>query len=345
MPILTTGIKERVTTMAQQIASMKRFVQTVCSENAFWTGERVLGWMCGIGLPPVGQADQFFVWIWRGIEAVANPDDIKIEFARRLQASASDINRHLFRDRAKFLAPLEQYPGEAAANLWALMRLLDQADILGPVVRDTVRLIPQAAWLHGEKMRAIRARLVSAYPADAIEGILEAPVDGSEQLQDFAEAIAWYAKPGHTKPRREQIIRWLSLCRNRLESSIPNIDEQLILEADRFEWPSWVTSSLEPACIHIISTEGESTAYIWAPIFEEFRGRGYFEPSGETKLSNGEFVCVRGAARASIEAAGRLAEDTKCLRFRDPYVSPASKRALVENVAHQKGVRVAEPVV
>lgn len=270
--------------MNEPLEWLVKFVKTVCTTPERWTAEEVARWMCGIGLPPVGQSEQPYVWIWTGIDGADERDTWRTRFAERLGECGDKLYELLMSESPEILRGREPSPGGAVANLWSLMTLLKQPTLLGPMVRQFVARLPAAAWLNHPNLEPIRQRLLSAaifnqdsevylpswkmiaagkagetvfragYPGDGVEGLLSAPKPVKKRLDDIGAAIAEVSKLGHTKECREKMVQWLARVQEQFRSVIPNgeaeyvygdkIDEKLIWTADQYQWPDWVVSAL-----------------------------------------------------------------------------------------------------
>ncbi len=139
------------------------FVQTAL-QMPTWSGELVLGWFLGIGLPPVGRADAPYVSVWEGISNSADSADTRQRFAAKLGAAASEIRNQLVPVRSAFLQEFEAYPGQSVEGLWRLMFWLEQPDELGLFVRETVDCLSdgQMRWLESNELDYTRRCLVAA---------------------------------------------------------------------------------------------------------------------------------------------------------------------------------------
>ena len=129
--------------------SMRDFIHNKIEEKEPWNPEDVLFWMKGQGLPPVGHSEEFYIWLWRGIEQFGEEAKEKItgDFARKLAECRQGIHDILMQsERPERFEKVENYRGQVAANLWTLMALLRQPSHLGPVVDDAVARLP-GTWL------------------------------------------------------------------------------------------------------------------------------------------------------------------------------------------------------
>ncbi len=324
--------------MSEQIECMKRFVERICGtrpspdeQPIVWTGERVLSWMCGIGLPPVGRSDQAYVWFWRGIKAAADAATISRTFAQLLQTASPDINRQLFPDAAAFLAKIELYTGEAAANLWGLMRLLDQPDLLGPVVRETVQLLPSASWLQVREMKSIRERLLLVLPSAAIESILAGSDTNRDTLETFAEAIGFFTESDYTIERRQKLVKWLAAAKDKWAGHVKELKPTMIKLSDDLAWPPWATSAL-PDVFSKELTGNE--CFVWSPVFEPFRESIIASGAHEKRLCGDEVVHLRNADPDKIELMGKISSATDELRKKNPFPGMAAKREIVRHAIY-----------
>ncbi len=294
-----------------------QFVESKCATAELWTAEQVLSWMCGIDLPPVGQSELPFVWIWKGIESSSDSDALIRRFAEGLRACADEVEQHLLPHRSDVLCRIEGPPGEAASNLWSLMALLKQPDLLGAKIRSFVEHFNLLArtkhrpWLCDEQLEPIRQRLLSAaifnqdtdqfvsdwkllasgesdrtqfqagYRGDGIEGLLHAPGATLDRMQDLGQAIACFSHMGPSPERRKQIIDWLARIRERFATDVPAVDERLIQLADQHNWPRWVVRCLgeiSPIPVEHASDGKSELVYVWTRLVESLIGTTLTQP-------------------------------------------------------------------
>lgn len=359
----------------QRIRWLIDFVESRCAAVAPWTAEQVLKWMCGIGLPPVGQSELPYVWIGKGIDGSSQSGELKRRFASRILECSEEIQQHLLPQRSEWLAKLEGHPGDAATNLWSLMTLLERPDLLGPVIRRFVELYDELRnanasddppWLSLEEHRPVRQRLLSAaifnqdtdefvpdwkliacdrpcesrfqagYTGDGVEGLVRSPGTSLERLEDIGEAIACYSRLEPSLERRRQLVDWLSRIRNCFEPFIANVDEQLILIADRYEFPRWVSASLPRLFVRRGFDDTVEQCYVWAPIYAAFRNSNLGTNYSEEQLCLGEVLRLHGAKVGLIDLIERISAATDVLRLKNPFTSDAVKREIVLQAMRKK---------
>lgn len=295
-----------------------------------WGGKRVLRWMCRIGFPPLGRSDPAFVWFLRGMDppGVDTPRAVveqrHAELASRLLQVQDEINRELFvSPRPEWLEDIEEYPGQAAENLWRLMQGLNQPDAFAEWVEKMVLQLPQAPWL--EQNQSIVRMLLAICPAQLLQRLLTRGISQDVSLDTLFRVIQQFVIQPDAKKYRRDLAKWFA----EMPIKAPMQHRELIQGASDYNLPPWAASTL-PGVFFFENSSLE--CLVWTPIFLPFQEFVLNHGAEVTFFCDHQFVCVRNAPQKAVDLIGQLCELTNSLRRKNPYNSDSVNREIVLHI-------------
>ncbi len=309
---------------------------------------RLVEWLQGHGFPPVGYADEPYLWLLRGIESIAG----------MAPTSARDQTySELFCERIARLLderPDEQRPGvrpeQVLYNLFLLCAGLKCPDCLAdPLSRILARGKLNGSYLGVDLREALRSALAENQihermreewlamirgesrflPGDEYAGFAglwkmpESPVSRGEPALRAIEAglAAFVARLDHENDEigRARLVEIVDSLR-RAYPRFDDLDRFLIGAADRRDWPKWALSTLVPLCR---ATDDAPEWYAWRLIADCVNhAKGVSRVASDTHCDGfivRLHVTNNSALKRIQQIAGRIADvldEHKELRYR-----------------------------
>jgi hypothetical protein len=316
-------------------------LQLFNDEFAQLSCDRLVDWLQGYKLPPVGHDDEPYVWILRSIPAGELRNAVEIRIAACLAELLTKLaDRKLRRvDREAQVAynafMLAAGLGTPEILFEPLLSVLGSERIagnwLGVALGDALRLALthnqidaelKDDWfdlLHQREPQRLRGT-----PYDAFDGLLLMPTGEDlterEWVGVVGEALAEFARQfEQSKVDARERFRELVIRTGEARLNPPSLERDLILAADQFDWPIWAVECLPNLYIaESVSEWGDERALMWS--------RMVFLLPDHKQVQRVRTLCHGVVLEAILSAtasryAHLIATEVEPLRLQNPYFS------------------------
>jgi len=323
-------------------------------------------WLQGHGLPPVGDEEEPYVWLLRGLPLGAERHQVETALAR---CAASLL------DQKPDVQPVGDPPERLIYNLLKLCAGLRRRDLLAGSLSAVFKRRELAGkWMGLDLRYALRGALamnqgnnrlegdwetmlagrpheyLGGNPWDGLEGVLGLPLtaDGRPELPVLGRALqrmAVYLEGEHDRLPVYRSV--LSRLTQRFPS--PRWDVDLVLLADEHQWPTWTVEALPR-----LNFRADSDGYfLWRPVFDVL-AHGYSYQI-QRQFCAGEVlqVTLDEEAETFVEEEAPIFEEHRCTDLTAHIVgvtitaicaalaklSGGGKRAAALSLAHRSVLR------
>src|SRR6266404_225706 len=298
----------------------------------------LLNWLQGSELPPVGHQEEPFLWLLRGIPVGSHRYEAERKMASaaaRILAMEPDLN------------PVGKRPDQLLYNLLMLCAGLGATDELAEQLYSVLgRQTVNGRWMGNDLRGTLRAALIEnqidnrlkpvweamlsgtrgeSLPGnryDGFEGILLMPLSPDRREQPDLDAIgsALTVLAGVLKEEEDKRSDFRYLVSRVYEAypGRPSLQEELVRQADKNNWPTWALEALPtlyfPA-IHQKSNKNEFF-YVWRPVVDVVEGVYSFSEEGG--LCQNQVVLVR-MPQETLDFVEQIAPVFDWNRINNPY--------------------------
>jgi hypothetical protein len=295
-------------------------------------------WLQGYDLPPVGHAEEPYLWILYALGLV----DERFQRETELAGTAA-----VLLDAMPDVRPQGKRPNQLLYNLLMLSAGLSCPDQLSePLQRMLLRARLSGDWLGVDLREALRAALAENQVDDRLFGVWEGfltnrpdaflagtPYDGFHGVSHIGFALTAIGAYLDEQPDRRPEFRRVIVEAMETYPLRPTWSLDLLQQANTHDWPRWQVTCLPSLFIPLASNaNGSGKVAVWAEIYKNLAPSPNLEEP-EERLCHGEVVIV-SLSKLEFEGAAHLAKLIEPRRWSHPY---ASDRSLVGVVADSLG--------
>jgi hypothetical protein len=256
-----------------------------------WHSSDLLNWLQGFSLPPVGQDEEPYLWILRGLPLGDRRYKFEVELATRLATIIDDVEQVSFFGRSGseklaynilMLAAGVSSPEQLADPL---VRLFELDIVRGEWLGLDIRYCLQSALSENQlddrlfddwkrMLAEDRNATLPGTPIDGFNGIRLMPRSRDRLGEPHMEAIGYALTKtvgylAHDDDRRTSLRALISKATETYPGS-RDWDFALLTRADRDDWPSWAVD-----CLNLLFRTDRNRFVVWEVIYDLFQHKNY----------------------------------------------------------------------
>jgi hypothetical protein len=309
---------------------------------------QLLNWLQGYDLPPIGHHEEPYLWLLRALPTGSKRPEAERSLAQVAQAILQldpDVN------------PQGNRPEQLTYNLLMLSAGLSCPDELAePLFNIFVREKLSGTWMGIELRSALRVALTEnqidnrlkpvweqmvssqknlfllGNDYDGFEGILLMPLSqeqrGEPDIEAIGKALKMLASAMEEEEDRGQDFRFLI---NRVFEAYPgrpSLQEALVYQADKNNWPYWAVEALPTLCFHAETQlpNAETIFYLWRPLIDVFEGEYRFT---EAQTLCDDQVVIVSLPQETVDFVEQIGPIFDWNRYHNPYMTVRSSIAVM----------------
>ena len=318
-------------------------------QDKAWESKVLVRWLQGYDLPPVGTADEPYLWLLRGLPLGRNRRPAESELARRIakilaghpdEGGAGDRPEQVLFNLLKLCAGLS-CPDELADLLYAMYQRgklagewlgQDLRDaLIGALVTNQIDARLEAVW---QAMLVGKSDgFLSGDADDGFDGVVLMPrsreTRGQPALDAIGRGLGSMAALLQNEPDRRRQFQQLVARVRETYPDRPTWAHDLILMADAQGWPDWACESISLYVrLPDADVEGGRSFVLWEGTFELLLGEEFRVAE---RLCRGKAVRVT-VPEGQAPLVAKVAPSVEAARLRCPFGSESAMRCVAHSV-------------